>query len=40
MTARDWKDFWIHEGIGTYMQALYAEELFGEEGYRKAVAEW
>ena len=32
VTAKDWSDFWIHEGIGTYMQALYAEELDGSQG--------
>lgn len=32
ITAKDWSDFWIHEGIGTYMQALYAEELHGKSG--------
>jgi aminopeptidase N len=31
----DWRDFWLHEGIGTYMQPLYAEHLNGEESYRK-----
>jgi len=31
----DWRDFWIHEGIGTYMQPLYAEYLNGEESYRE-----
>ncbi len=29
VTARDWNDFWIHEGIGTYCQALYLERKFG-----------
>jgi aminopeptidase N len=38
VTCRDWKDFWIHEGIGTYMQALYLERLRGPEGYRKEMA--
>ena len=33
VTNADWKDLWIHEGFGTYMQALYAEELNGENGY-------
>ncbi len=33
ITAWDWRDFWIHEGIGTYMQPLYAEYLAGEEAY-------
>jgi aminopeptidase N len=31
----DWRDFWIHEGIGTYMQPLYAEHLNGMESYRE-----
>ncbi|MBK8979158.1 MAG: M1 family metallopeptidase [Planctomycetes bacterium] len=34
VTCRDWKDMWIHEGIGTYMQALYIEQRFGAEGLR------
>lgn len=34
VTAWDWRDFWIHEGFGTYMQALYAEHVSGEEDYR------
>lgn len=37
VTAWDWRDFWIHEGFGTYMQALYAEHLGGKEAYRKAM---
>ena len=34
VTNSDWQDMWIHEGFGTYMQSLYAEELGGDEGYR------
>lgn len=33
LTARDWKDFWIHEGFATYMEALYAGYLNGERQY-------
>jgi aminopeptidase N len=33
VTCRDWKDMWIHEGIGTYMQALHLERLRGRAGY-------
>lgn len=33
LTAWDWRDFWIHEGFDTYMQALYAEKLGGHEAY-------
>lgn len=35
VTAWDWRDFWIHEGFGTYMQALYAEHLGGDVAYRE-----
>ncbi len=35
VSAWDWRDFWIHEGIGTYMQPLYAEYLAGGEAYRE-----
>jgi len=37
ITAWDWRDFWIHEGFGTYMQALYAEYLEGEEAYHNLI---
>lgn len=33
VTNADWKDMWIHEGICTYMQALYVEDLKGINGY-------
>ena len=33
VTAKDWSDFWIHEGIGTYMQPLYLEKVFGKDQY-------
>lgn len=33
VTARDWKDWWLHEGFGSYMEALYAEQIGGEEAY-------
>lgn len=35
VTNSDWKDMWIHEGFGTYMQALYAEHLNGEKAYHE-----
>jgi aminopeptidase N len=38
VTCRDWKDMWIHEGIGTYMQALYLEKLRGRAGYNVEMA--
>lgn len=33
VTVYDWKDFWIHEGFTTYMQALYTERRRGNEAY-------
>jgi len=38
VTCRDWKDMWIHEGIGTYMQALYLESRKGRGAYRAFMA--
>jgi aminopeptidase N len=35
ITAYDWNDFWIQEGLTGYMEALYEEHLKGEEGYKK-----
>ena len=35
VTVHDWKDFWIHEGFATYMQALYTEELHGAGLYQR-----
>jgi aminopeptidase N len=40
VTAYDWRDFWLHEGLGTYMQALYTQELFGDAAYREDIAEY
>ncbi|GAA4832729.1 hypothetical protein GCM10023331_17470 [Algivirga pacifica] len=37
VTAADWKDFWIHEGFCSYMQALYTEEKKGLEGYHQYI---
>jgi aminopeptidase N len=39
VTAKDWSDFWIHEGLCTYMQALYAEEREGTMAYHHALYE-
>jgi len=33
VTVRDWKDFWIHEGFATYLEALYAEAQQGDSAY-------
>jgi len=37
VTVRDWKDFWIHEGVATYLEALYTESLRGPTGYHDLV---
>lgn len=33
VTVQDWKDFWLHEGPATYLEALYAEHLEGDSAY-------
>ena len=33
ITAKDWSDVWIHEGMATYTEALYVEHLSGIEAY-------
>lgn len=35
ITCRDWKDMWLHEGFGSYMQPLYLERHAGVDAYRK-----
>jgi aminopeptidase N len=34
VTARDWDDFWIHEGFSTYAEVLYVERSEGAEAAR------
>jgi aminopeptidase N len=38
VTALDWRDFWLHEGFQSFMDALYAGALKGEEGYDRYIA--
>lgn len=38
VTARDWNDFWIHEGFQSFMDDLYVEKLQGKEAYRRVIA--
>jgi aminopeptidase N len=33
ITARDWADYWIHEGICTFGDVLYLREYQGEDAY-------
>jgi aminopeptidase N len=33
ITVTDWADFWIHEGITTYTDALYLWDRFGPDAY-------
>jgi aminopeptidase N len=33
ITAKDWADYWIHEGIGSFGDGLYTLELEGEKAY-------
>ena len=37
VTVSDWKDFWIHEGFATYLEALYRESLQGADGYFQTI---
>jgi aminopeptidase N len=34
VTARTWQDFWLHEGITTFMTAAWKEHRFGAAAYR------
>jgi len=33
VTVKDWADYWIHEGIGSFGDALYTRDLEGEDAY-------
>lgn len=35
ITAKDWSDVWIHEGMATYTEALYVEHLSGMDSYHQ-----
>ena len=37
VTALDWRDFWLHEGLCSYMHPLYMEHLQGREAYLNAL---
>jgi aminopeptidase N len=33
VTAKDWADFWLHEGFAVYTEALYVLDTLGEQRY-------
>lgn len=33
VTAKDWADYWIHEGIGSFGDQLYLRDMEGEQAY-------
>jgi aminopeptidase N len=35
VACKDWSEFWIAEGLGTYMQPLYLEKVFGIDEYHR-----
>jgi aminopeptidase N len=37
ITAYDYCDAWIHEGLATYSEALFLEKVYGKEAYKKKV---
>lgn len=37
VTARDWKDFWIHEGFQSFMDTLYMEHIGKKDAYFAAM---
>ena len=37
VTASDWRDFWIHEGIQSFMDTLYLEHLGKKDAYFAAM---
>jgi len=37
VTCRDWKHFWLNEGIATFIAAAYLEHRFGREAYQREI---
>lgn len=37
VTARDWNDFWIHEGFQSFLDTFYLEETKGKDAYFAAM---
>jgi aminopeptidase N len=40
ITCRDWGQFWLNEGVATFMAAAWLQQRFGEEAYAQSVARW
>ncbi len=38
VTCRDWRHFWLNEGMATFMVAAYREHRFGHAAYEKEMA--
>jgi aminopeptidase N len=37
VTAFDYCDVWMHEGLATYAEALFIEKVYGKDDYRKKI---
>lgn len=37
VTCRDWRHFWLNEGIATFMAAAYKEQRFGRKEYLREI---
>ena len=37
VTCQDWTDFWLNEGIATFMAAAYLEHRFGRQSYLREI---
>lgn len=40
VTAYDYCDVWMHEGMATYAEAMFLEKIYGEEDYDKKVKQF
>ncbi|MGG6463087.1 M1 family metallopeptidase [Solilutibacter silvestris] len=40
VTCRDWNEFWLNEGMATFMAAVYLQHHDGEAAYAEAVKGW
>ena len=38
ITSRDWSDFWLNEGMATFLADAYLEQRFGRERYDREIA--